>query len=69
MNISKLRTISGAFAEIKEADPNSAITKYAIRAIINSNCIPVIHRGKKAMFDIDDLYNYLRTGSGNLELE
>lgn len=67
MNISKLRTIASAYDEIIKADPDSAITKYAIRSIVNSGNIPVVHRGTKALFDINDLYAYLKSGVPILE--
>ena len=56
--MTRLRTIAGAYEEIKSNDPNTAITPYGIRCIVNAGLIPVTHCGKKALFNLDDLLAY-----------
>ena len=51
----RMRTIEQAAAEIKKADPDTAITKYAIRQLVVSHEIPSITRGNKYLINIDAL--------------
>ena len=55
----RLRTIEQAAAEIKKADPDTAITKYAIRQLVISREIPSIQRGNKYLINLDTLLAYL----------
>ena len=59
----KVRTIREAIAEIKENDPHSAITEYAIRTLVNSGEISHIRRGRKILIDFDELQNYFTCGN------
>lgn len=51
----KYRTIKGAFAEIKERDPNTALTEYRIRQMVIEGEIPSKRAGNKYLLDIDCL--------------
>ena len=55
----RMRTIEQAAAEIKKADPDTAITKYAIRQLVISHEIPSITRGNKYLINLDALLAYL----------
>ena len=59
----KVRTIREAIAEIKENDPHSAITEYAIRTLVNNGEISHICRGRKFLIDYDELLNYFSCGN------
>ena len=64
----RMRTIEQAAAEIKKADPDTAITKYAIRQLVISREIPSIQRGNKYLINLDTLlavsYTHLPAGGG-----
>lgn len=54
-----VRTIKGAFEELKARDPKSDITIYAIRQIIKEGKIPYIKSGKKYLISLENLIEYL----------
>ena len=55
----RIRTVNTAFEEIKAKDPNSAITKTAIRRLLSNGTIPSINIGNKVIFNMDDLESIL----------
>lgn len=55
----KMRTIQEAAAEIKERDPNTAITPYAIRQMVLNGNLPHVKAGKKYLINLDVLERYL----------
>ena len=55
----RMRTIEQAAAELKQDDPQTAITKYAIRQLVLSGEIPSIRRGNKYLLNLDLLLAYL----------
>ena len=55
----RIRTVNTAYEEIKAKDPNSAITKTAIRRLLSNGTIPSINIGNKVIFNMDDLENIL----------
>lgn len=57
----QIRTIRKAAAEIKKADPDTAITEYFIRQLVTSGAIPSIKSSTKSMIKMSDLYKYLGT--------
>ena len=54
-----MRTISKAHEEILQIDPNTSITKYAIRTWVNTKTISSIRRGRKILLDLEELKDYL----------
>ena len=56
-----IRTIKSAAEEIKRNDPNSAITEYRIRQLVNENSIPFIAVGNRRLINMEDLNNYFLT--------
>lgn len=62
----RVRTIQGAYKEIKEADPNTSITLSAIRRAVSTGEIPSRRIGAKGgykyMVDLDLIEAYF-TGS------
>lgn len=54
-----IRTIKGAFEEIKARDPKSDITMYAIRQIVKEGKIPYIRSGKKYLLNVEKLIDYI----------
>ncbi len=60
--MNKIRTVNTAFAEIIEKDPDTALTKTAIRRILKSGAIPSLQVGNKVIFDMNDLEEILDKG-------
>ena len=52
------RTISGAYKEIVSRDPNTAITKNAIRQAVVNNDIPSRRVGRTYLVTLEDVYSY-----------
>lgn len=57
-NTAKIRTMETAYKEIKEMDPNTAITKWAIRKAVTEGCVPSRRVGNKYVFNMDTLLGY-----------
>ncbi|MCR4669179.1 MAG: hypothetical protein K5774_07420 [Clostridia bacterium] len=55
---SKVRTIETAYKEIKEIDPKTAITKWAIRQAVSGGCVPSRRVGNKYLVSLDTLLDY-----------
>lgn len=55
----RIRTISSAFKEIKENDPDTAVTEYRIRQLVIDGVIPSTKSGTKYLIDLDKLQSYL----------
>lgn len=58
----RMRTISEAAAELKQADPNTAITPHAVRKLVLTGEVPHIKAGKKRLINMDILERYLSQG-------
>lgn len=55
----RIRTIEQAVAEIKEADPRTAITEFYIRKLLNSGEVPAKKSGGKYLINMDVLEGFL----------
>ena len=53
----QIRTIKGAADEIKKVDPNTAITEYRIRLLVNEKSIPSISVGNRKLVNMDDVWD------------
>lgn len=56
----RIRTIDKGYQEYRETDPNTSLTKTALRRIIITHKIPSFMVGGKYLFDLDMLETYLR---------
>ena len=54
-----MRTIDETYHYIKQQDPDTAITKYALRQMVINHVIPSVMSGKKYLINIDALDKYL----------
>lgn len=54
-----MRTIEQAVAEIRTADPNTALTKTALRRLVVSGAVPSVRVGAKYLLDMAALDSYL----------
>ena len=53
----QIRTIKGAADEIKKIDPDTAITEYRIRSLVNEKSIPSVSVGNRKLVNMDDVWN------------
>lgn len=58
--MSRWRLIEKAFAEIKERDPDTDLTKTALRRLVTTGAVPSARIGAKYLVDLDDVERYLR---------
>jgi len=54
----EIRTIDGCYAEIKSDDPNTAITRRAIRRAVSEGDIPSRRIGTKYLVDKNEVLSY-----------
>lgn len=55
----RIRTVNTAYEEIISNDPNTALTKSAIRSLLKDGTIPSLKIGNKVIFDMNDLEEIL----------
>lgn len=55
----KLRSIDGAYEELKRRDSETAITKFFIRKLLTEGYVPSVRSGNKWLVDVDVLEKYL----------
>ena len=55
----RMRTIQEAAKELRQSDPNTALTPYAIRQMVLKGEIPGVCAGKKRLINMDILEAYL----------
>lgn len=56
----RMRTIDQAFAWLRESDPETALTKTALRRMVTTGEIPCVRIGSKYLLDLDLLIDHLR---------
>ena len=54
----KLRTMETAYQAIKEMDPDTAITRWAIRQAVTGGYVPSRRVGNKYVINLDSLLDY-----------
>ena len=57
--IPRMRTINEAAQELRQLDPNTAMSPYHIRRLCLDGVIPTVKAGKKFLFDLDTLIEYM----------
>ncbi len=55
----RMRTIQEAAKELKKADPETAVTPYAIRQLVITGKLPFVSVGNKRLINMDTLEKYL----------
>jgi len=55
----RMRTQAEVMRHLKQADPHTAITSWALRSMVLSGAIPSVQVGRKRLIDIDRLQEYL----------
>lgn len=59
MTLPKLRTINGAWDELKKIDPHTAISASAIRKLVKTGRLPSIRSGNRVYINMDTLLDLL----------
>lgn len=60
-NVPKMRLIREIYEELHNADPDSAITMYALRQLVKSGKIPCTKVGRKMLINYNDVLDYFKT--------
>ena len=63
----RMRTIKGVIEYFKQVDAGSEITEHFIRQLVWQNKIKFVKAGSKYLIDIDQLEEYLRNPSPDVE--
>ena len=61
--IPRMRTAPNIVAGIKAMDPHSEVTENYIRQLAKDGAVPVVWAGRKALINLDDVLDILRTGT------
>lgn len=69
MSIPHIRTMKEAYAELKAADPDTAISFYMFRRRILSGDIPSFREGHILLVNMDHVYEYYRTAADEIDQE
>ena len=64
-----MRTIDQVMAHVKAADPETALTKTALRRMVVSGRIPSVRVGPKYLIALENLDAYLRAAESGAEPE
>lgn len=56
-----MRLIHEVYDELHQADPNSAITMYALRQLVKTGKIPSMNIGRKYLINYYDVIKYFET--------
>ena len=56
----RMRTINAAYREIKQKDPDSAITLSGLRTLVITKALPSIRVGAKYLLDLEVVESYLQ---------
>ncbi len=57
----KIRTLDECYRELKQLDPNTAVSKYFVRRLALSGEIPTVKCGCKRLINLDGLIEYLQS--------
>lgn len=67
--VPRMRTVSKIVAEIKALDPGSEVTEYYIRQLVKDGTVSALWAGSKALIDLDQVLDLLRTGTDRAQEE
>jgi len=69
IKVARMRLLNEAYAELKEIDPQTNVSKNFIRQLAISGKIPVVNVGKRRLINMDGLLAYLNGNNVLTELE
>lgn len=58
--MARMRLIKEAIAELKERDPDTALTEYALRRMVKSGQVPSVNAGNRYIVNMDVLERFLK---------
>ena len=58
----RMRTIEAAMEYIRVADPETVISKNALRSLVKDGSIPSVRVGRKILVSLDNIDEFLRRG-------
>lgn len=61
--MARMRLIKEAYLQIKQDDPETALTLNALRCIVKRGEIPSIKNGRKTLINFDELLKYLASAT------
>lgn len=64
MALPRMRLVDQAYEELKQLDPNTAISKNFIRKLAKSGKIHTVQVGRRTLLSFDSLLEYLETLNG-----
>lgn len=64
MSMPHIRTMKGAYEEIREADPDTAVTFYSFRRTVLSGKIPSFREGYKVLINMAHVFEYYNMPQG-----
>lgn len=67
--VPRMRGINECYRWLKEQDPESKITKYGFRSLVNNGTIPSARNGRRILIDLNMLPEYLKRWTESLTLE
>lgn len=56
----RMRTVKQAVNEIKQLDPDTAVSFYQVRRLVLSGVLPTVSAGNKRLINLDTLIEYLQ---------
>ena len=59
----RMRLLNEAYQQLLIDDPNTSVTKYALRSIVKSGKVNTVKLGRKTLINYDSLLDYLKNGS------
>ena len=65
--VPRMRTAPNIVAEIKALDPGSEVTEYYVRQLVKDGAVPVVWAGSKALINLDDVLDLLRSGTARVK--
>lgn len=60
----KLRTIDKVIEELRQTDPDTALTGWALRSLVREGKIPVIKIGSKQLLSVEAVERYVNEQIG-----
>lgn len=59
----RMRLLNEAYQQLLIDDPNTSVTKYALRSIVKSGKVNTVKLGRKTLINYDSLLDYLKNGN------
>ena len=67
--MTRMRTIDQAIAQLRQDDPQSCLTRHALRQMVLSGAVPHVRAGQKYLVNYDGLLSVLAGEAKSAELD